>query len=314
MAFVALMALTGFYVFNRATAAGNHVTVPNIVDLPLAQAVLELQQRDLELGEPERVSSDKPEFQVLAQRPPAGSVVRSGRKVYPTISARDPQKVPNLLGKTQEEATQLAAAHGFDVNPRASRIPHSAPRDTVIGQDPAADLDVGEGKAITLLLSDGPQSELFLMPELVGRRASEVPRILEPLGVEGQLSPVDAPDQPFDVVLAQAPPAGTWVQAGMKVVYQVRTAAAEPAQPTVFSRRFTYQVPFSWSDRVVRLDFVDHKGARHTEERLIRGGDPARLSLDFRYPEEATVEVHIDGRKVKSYYYKGNNEPIVLDY
>ncbi|MDX9975024.1 MAG: PASTA domain-containing protein [FCB group bacterium] len=312
--FVGIMALTGFYVFNQATAAGNLVTVPNIVGMPLSQAVLDLERRGLALGEPERVSSDKPEYEILAQRPPAGSVVRSGRKVSPTISVKDPEITPNLIGKTQEEAVQLAAASGFQVNPRPSRLPNPQPLGTVIGQDPAPGAPSGEKPMISVLVSDGPAVEYFLMPDLVGRQLTEIAGVLTPLGLKGEEQAIDSPEQPLGVVLGQSPAAGTWVQAGMQVTYQVRASAPEQAQATLYSRRFTYQVPFSWSDRSVRLDFIDAKGARHTEERQIRGGDPARLSLDFRYPDEATIEVYIDGKLTRSYYYKANNEPIVREF
>jgi serine/threonine-protein kinase len=313
VAFVSIMVLTGLYVFNQATAAGNLVTVPNIVGMPLSQAVLDLERQGLELGEPERVSSDKPEYEILAQRPPAGSVVRSGRKVSPTISVKDPEITPNLIGKTQEEAVQLAQAGGFQINPRPSRLPHPEARGMVIGQDPGPGAEAGPKPVISLLVSDGPGVEYFLMPDLVGRQATEVAGILKPLGITAEAVAIDSPDDPLGVVLAQTPAAGTWVQSGMKASYQVRAGAPEQSQAVTYSRVFTYQVPFSWSDRTVRLDFIDKKGARHTEEQVVRGGDPARLRLEFRYPDEATIEVYIDGKMVRSYYYKANNEPIVRE-
>lgn len=314
VAFMAIMAGTGLYVFNQATAAGNHVTVPNITNMPLAQAVLVLQERDLGLGEPERVSSKEPEYQVIAQRPPAGSVVRAGRKVYPTISVSDPHVVPNLVGVSIDGMTQEALAsltHGFPINQRPARVPHDQPRGTVIAQDPPAGQKVSEPVAISLLVSEGASPELFLMPDLVGRRVEEVARLLKPLGVSAEASPIEAEeDQPYNVVLAQSPPAGTWVHEGMKVVYKVRAAAREQVAPTEYVRQFSYTEPFSWSDRTIRLDFVDKAGQARTVEYGVRGGEGKNFRFEMRYPDETTVNVYRDGKRVESYYYKGNNEPI----
>lgn len=311
------MVVAGYYVFNRAAAGGNYVTVPNIVGLPIEEAVLVLEEKGLDLGTIEKMASLETPGRVIAQRPADNSVVRAGRKVYPTVSMIRSQQVPNLVGKTLAEADELLRGYSVKLSPNPARIPNELPADTIVSQDPrAGDSKVGEGGVIHVLVSDGPSQNFLMMPDLVGRSADEVAAILTPLGLTATPQTIDAPDEPFGYVLDQTPAAGTWLLPNTEVVYSVRRAEQEKPKPQMYDREVLFEVPFSWSDRTVRFEFVPKDGKSETVEQVVKGGATYPLRVPFKSSvAEVTVNVYIvegnQSKKMKSYYFQGDSRPSV---
>lgn len=305
--FMGVMACAGYYVFKATASSGDYVTVPDIVDLPFTEAARVLRSQGLELGEWEYLNSSKPKDQVIAQRPPAGSVVKAGRKVFPTISGQSLDKAPNLVGKSLAEVEDLARAQGFKVV--LSRIPTDKPADTVLSQDPLPGQKNVQGRnEIHILVSSG-SSQMLMVPDLVGRRLEQVASILAPLGLEARTQAIEAPDQPLGIVLAQDPAAGTYTQKGAQVTIRTRAAEAkaEPAPTEVtYNAELVYNdIPFSWSERTVRFDVIDASGRRMSKPWIIEGGDTKGLRLKFTYAgRDATVEVFLDDQLVKSIKYR----------
>lgn len=313
-----VMAAAGYYVFNRAVAGGDYVQVPNIVGLPITAAAYRLAEAGLELGRPEEVASDQaPEFHVIAQRPPAGKVIRSGRKVHPVVSVSpDYLKAPNLIGKTRDEARE-AIRQAFFVEGTIARIPHSAPKGTVVAQEPPPGRPLARDATINLLLSDGSASGTLLMPSIIGKSIEEAAQLLAAAGVTATVLRVERPDALFDVVLDQEPGPGSLIRAGDKVSYSVR--AAVPRQ----KREVLYTLPDAPAQREVRVDFIDKDGVRQTAfpqpRDYVDGAPPkfdpgTRIPITVSFEDEVTVEIFLDGRRTRSYYFQSEGEPIVRDY
>lgn len=319
--FLGVMAAAGYYVFNQAVAGGRYVTVPNIVDLPLVDAYTVLVEQGLELGEKHEVfDSAKPKNYVIAQRPQAGKVVRAGHKVHPTVSVGpDLVKMPSLIGQTTSEAQAAVSRAGqFNPNPVVATMPHRASFDLVIGQDPPPGKAVPRGTVISLLVSSGSATGNLLMQDLTGMAWEEAQRVLTRSGLKPVCIRTDRPDAPFDVVVSQQPPAGTLVQRGDEVKFWVRTSAE--IADAYREVKIAYTVPYSWFDREVRVDLVTPGSSPWTlfpQAKHYVDGKPPRFSggetlpLSFSFRDQVTVEIYLDGKKVQSYYYKGDAEPVV---
>jgi beta-lactam-binding protein with PASTA domain len=321
--FIAVMAGAGWYVFNKAVAGGGYVTVPNLHNLPITEAMVVLTQRGLEVGEQFPMPSDDvPKYHVIAQRPAAGRVIRAGRKVYPTVSSGlELKKAPDVVGRTLEAAKELLMRDSFRPG-IVSRIASDAPWDTVIGQDPPANCEHGRGNEVHLLLSKGKEgaAEPFYMPDLVGKPFQEAGRILSQGGLAGTINLVNRPGEAVDVVLNQDPPAGSLVRPGDAVTYDVCLT-----DPSLGRRRepVTYVMPASPIEREVRIDTVDASGVRRTvfplEQHYVNGLPPryaggTPLNLNVAFFGEVTVEIYLDGTKVRSYYFEGDSQPVITDY
>lgn len=163
------------------------------------------------------------------------------------------------------------------------------------------------------------------MPDIVGMSVDDATNLLAPLNVSVMANRVDNPNARFDRVLAQTPPPGTMLQAGDAVTYDVR-ASAQLSLPD--SRRkvviaYTVPGPAFGFPREVRIDVIDRHGVRQTvfpSEEQYRAGERPRfeagsvIRLPLSFVGELTVEIHIDGERTRTYYYEGDNDPIITDH
>lgn len=324
--FLAVMAGSGYYVFNEALRGGAHVEVPDVSGRPITEASFLLASKGLELGEQKMLPDNRvPKYYVISQRPNAGKVVRTGRRVFLTVSAGTAALTPpNLVGKTLEKAEEELRKSSFGLG-TVARLPHVSARDTILAQDPAPERMTPDGTRINLLVSDGFATRAFIMPDLVGKKVDEVLGILAPLNVKPVPNAVAMPDQPVDVVLDQMPPAGTILQEGDRVVYSVNPSG-EVTMPDAqrWTQEIAYVVPNSWFEREVRIDTVDRNGVRTTlfpmEQHYVDGAPPRFTSgytiviPPVSFIDKVSVEIYLDGQLAQSYTYEGDREPAIAQY
>ena len=324
--FIGVMALAGFYVFNEALAGGEYVTVPDLVLKPYLDARDILARSNLEMGSPEDVFTDKfPDNYVIHQRPAAGKVVRAGRKVYPSVSRMDSETTPNVVGKPLVEAMSILESLQLRPPLSISRVAHRAKKDTIISQDPEAGQKVPRGTEVQLLVSEGlgTTAVTFYMPDLMGMTPEQAAHELAPLNVRATLVKVDGKEPPLNVVIAQRPEAGTLLSAGSAVSYDVRTNAPVPGA----WRKVTvvYEIPryLTEPEVEVRMDAIFKDGTRKTPfpplEYYVDGLPPkyrpdTKISQSIPFQDELTVEVFLDGVRVRSYYYEGDADAVIRDF
>ncbi len=95
--------------------------------------------------------SDENKDNVISVSPDVGSTVKAGTEVTVTFS-KGPKDVPNVVGKTEAQATQILEDAGFKVD----SLPDSAstdPKGTVTKQSPQAGTPQNAGSTITILVS-----------------------------------------------------------------------------------------------------------------------------------------------------------------
>lgn len=323
--FLAVMAGAGYYVYDHALRGGNYVEVPDITLRPITEAAFLLAEKDLEMGRQEQVPDERiPKYYVITQRPAAGKVVRTGRKVYPMVSAgTETLSPPNLIGKTLKEAEAELGRASFHLG-TVARLPHASPRDMVIAQDPAPNRLIATDTRIGLLVSDGQPVQTFIMPDIMYKPVQEMLQILSPLGVNFEVNPIELPDEPFDVVLYQEPPPGTLIKEGDLVTYSVRPSGTVELPDARRSVRLSYTAPFSWFRREIRVDVVDRNGVCTTafplEKHYVDGLPPkigsgeTLTGLIVSFIDEMTVRIYLDNQLAQSQYYKGDAEPAITDY
>jgi serine/threonine-protein kinase len=121
-----------------------------------------------------------------------------------------PVPVPDVTGKTFDEASQALTDAGFTVA-RADDFSDTVPKDQVISTDPAANQGANRGAQITVHVSKGP--EMVPVPNLVGLTLEAAQQQLQAKGFE-----VDTQSYlPGRLVRAQSPAANTSVNKGTKV-------------------------------------------------------------------------------------------------
>lgn len=312
---LAVMAGAGLYVFNTAVVGDEPVTVPNIVGLSLTEASDRLSAAGLKLSPPTPMPSERfPEGHLISQRPEAGRVIRSGRPVHTAISrGLTSTMTPSLVGKRLSEAATVLAEAGLDVSAEEARFNHTSPRDTIIGQEPPPGEPLAEGASIKLLISNGPYSGLML-PDLTGLTLAEAKAELERLGVEGVAVQENRADAPYGKVFEQSKPPGTVIQSDMEVIYKIRPEAGARPESLYREVHVTFTIPATSRSHTIQIDGITKDGQTLAIKRLegILGG--SQITMPFYFKEEGTMVVLIDGVRFRSYYYQGDNAPVVTNH
>lgn len=312
------MAGAGYWVYSEALSGGQLVQVPNVTDLPITEAAFLLAEQGLEMGKQTQVSHPTAAiYQVVAQRPEAGRVVRAGRKVYPTVSmGADFQTTPDLRRLHLDEARKTLQSSRFELA-SVARVPNDLPRDTVLGQDPGPGRNIPSGGSVNLLVSAGRGEQTNFMPDIRGLKVEDLERTMASYAVQLVRNEMDLPDAQDGIVLDQEPAPDTLIYAGQTVNYFVKAAPAEEEQKN-FETEVRHVMAYDWYDRLVRVDMVDEKGARSTlwskaplfdnEARAtyVKG---AAIRLTVPYVNECMVQVFVDGQVEQSYYLKNGRPP-----
>jgi beta-lactam-binding protein with PASTA domain len=202
-------------------------------------------------------------------------------------------RVPRLVEMKLRETELVLAQNGLDRGD-VCRVPSGRYQsDTVIAQSPSPLQEVERGRAVHLLISDGPEPLAVAMPDvrlLPPAKAVEVIQHLE-LG-RPAVQDVYRPGEPQDVVLGQVPLPGY-------VVYRdrpIRLSVNRMPRPKELPARFltiTYAVPEGFLRREVSLyQQVDGKSIL-----IARGvhspGERLQWLVWVRSPDEVTI--HLDG-------------------
>jgi serine/threonine-protein kinase len=157
--------------------------VPNLIDIPLEDAVTQIENNDFVLGDvEERFDDDTPEGFVIRQDPTAGSLATPETVIDLEVSLGSfALTVPNVTGQEKDLAILQLTQAGFETIEEVEEFDLEIPEGAVIRTDPAADRLVPRGDTITIYVSLGP--EPFEVPDLVGRTVEQARRLATNLGM-----------------------------------------------------------------------------------------------------------------------------------
>ncbi|MFO7818708.1 MAG: Stk1 family PASTA domain-containing Ser/Thr kinase [Halanaerobacter sp.] len=147
-------------VISVVVSKGSEVSVvPDFKGVSLRKVKVELDKRDLVLGEVEReYSTEFSEDKVISQTPPADKKVEAKTKINLVVSkGSEPQKieVPNLVGLKEEEAVEKLRAEKLIVGRVSERKSLNYYEGRVIAQQPTSGAEVAEGSTLKLIVSSG---------------------------------------------------------------------------------------------------------------------------------------------------------------
>jgi eukaryotic-like serine/threonine-protein kinase len=116
----------------------NQVKVPYVIGQDQARATSTLKDARLN-AQAEPVDGDQPPGTVVGQDPKDGTMIAEGSTVKIQVSKGNLAKVPDLTGKTPDEAKKALRDAGFTANPNQVSRSTTDPTENgkVVGQDPA---------------------------------------------------------------------------------------------------------------------------------------------------------------------------------
>lgn len=140
--------------------------------------------------------------------------------------------VPNVLGYTQEEATEELRSLNLGVK-TSSGYSDEYEEGEVMSQTPSGGLQVEEGYEVEIQISRGPEPvKTTTVPDLKGRTREEAEKLLEEAGLVGVASEASN-DTEEGTVFEQSPAEGEEVEEGSTVTYTVSTGPGTVSIPNV---------------------------------------------------------------------------------
>ena len=233
---VVLLAVIGiFFALNGHKNTADLVSVPDFTDTSnISQARVEEQLKalGLKLDARDDATSSQPKGTITKQNPQGGKKVAKGSTVSVWFST-GPQavSVPDVSGKTQEEAKGILEAAGFKIGNVMTVDSASIEKDKVVNTNPAAHSKQTKGTIITLYISSG----MTKIPDgLVGQAKDSVIAQLKQAG----LTQITIESEYSDSVQSGAvtridPGSGSTVEAGTAVTIWVSTGKQQVSVPFV---------------------------------------------------------------------------------
>ena len=223
---IAALAVVGGIAFALMSGSGNDkdkVAVPSVVGQTVDQATTAIEEAGFELGKVEESFDDKVESgKVISQDPKGDSKQAKGTKINLTVSKGTQEiTVPDLTGKTAEEAQKALTVSGLKYAKGAAEYSDSVEKDHVVRQDIAAGTAVAKDTVVTYYLSLG--SEGTEVPNVVGKREGAATTELNNAGfyVNADYAPSDTVES--GLVISQSPAAGEKLKDGESVNIVVST-------------------------------------------------------------------------------------------
>ena len=132
------------------------VELPDVVGLSKDDATDQLRGEGLRVVLTER-DIDDPKDEVVAMQPPAGTLVADASKV--TLFWSDgPEVVPDVVGRTEREATRLIEDAGFKVS-RVTDSTTESEKGEVLQQSPDPGQSLDKGSTVTIVVSNFEEPE-----------------------------------------------------------------------------------------------------------------------------------------------------------
>jgi beta-lactam-binding protein with PASTA domain len=213
-----------------ATTAAE-VQVPDVVGRTEAEAISILRQAGLEPLVLPRESSDVPEGEVMAQRPPAGQTVPEGTTIEIEVSqGPNAIQVPSVVGLEQGAAVQ--AIEGAQLIVRVVEAQSAdVPEGSVIAQSPRAGTRVKPGSTVEIQVSSGRPTGT--VPGVIGLSTGDAEGVLSSAGMVLGGVAEEASDEAAGTIIAQSPVAGTQAPEGTEVSVVVSSGPSLAPVPSL---------------------------------------------------------------------------------
>ena len=211
---------------------GSYLTMPETTGRTLADVQADLDALGLRTQVEEEFSDDVDTGSVTRSDPEGGSSVHKRTEVQLYVSKGvDMKTVPELTGKSQDEAQRSLTEAGLTVGAITDAYSEDVPQGQVISQAVAAGTSLAHDSAVDIVLSKGRQP--LTVPTLSGLSASAAKSAIEDLGLVA--APTDAYSDTVaeGQVISQQTREGSTLHRGDSVAYTVSKGPEKVAIPDV---------------------------------------------------------------------------------
>lgn len=241
------------------------INVPSIIGLDISQAQSELDDIGVGTIIVYQNNDDYPSGIVMQQSPSAGSEVLPQDNVTLDVSL-GPVIIymPNLIGMTETEAVTAIDEMGLVLESISTEVNESYIPGTVISQVPAADSDILEGSAVSLILSTEAAKDTGVVPQIAGNTLEQALSILNEAGFINTFVYQEDSDSEPGTVLRQSPEQGVPIQFDSDVDIYISGFAE-----TNFFGQLDEEIEITDAGSKVKLVYVETIGEYTTHFKII---------------------------------------------
>lgn len=168
-----------FFVFWDKWFGGEDLTVPNLVDMNISDVLASDEYKDFKITQVKERASEKAEGTILEQTPDALTTVKKGQEIKVTVSSGiQTVSVPNIIGKTKEEARKILNDNGIQVEFKEV-YNDSVEEGLVIRTNIDAGDEIDINETLTVYISLGSETKYAVVPNLSGKTKAEAKSALE---------------------------------------------------------------------------------------------------------------------------------------
>lgn len=197
--------------------ASKKVSVPSVIGKTEEEAKTTLNSLGLGYKATYQPSNTIPEGTVISQGTSSGTKVAKNTTITLSISSGpESSSVPNVVGRDQVEASSLLESAGFKVSVKQS-YSDSVEQGKVISQSPSGSTTVSPGSTVTITVSQGKETKMVTVPNVVGMNSTDAQNTLTSLGLNYSIVETKDTNVEKGKVINISPSAGQQVEEGTSV-------------------------------------------------------------------------------------------------
>lgn len=219
-----------------------------------------------------------------------GVGIVSALAVVALLLRQEEVRVPDLTGQDIVTVIETLTMQGLQLKVER-REPHTTlPKDAVISQIPAPGSGIKKGRQVRVVVSQGPSE--MQAPKLVGEHYRKAEIMIRQAGFSpGNLSRVSSESVERDIVISQAPPAGSQVNKGGAISMLVSSGKRVPVlvTPKLIGKKAEEAV------KIVDLAGLQHRIVYKTSGSRLTTADRVVVSqkpgAGYPVPSDGTVDI-----------------------
>lgn len=252
-----------------------------------------------------------PKNHVIDQDPEPGASIKRGRDVKIRVS-RGPERIvmPNLTGLSLQQSRILLTENGLCQGSLATVASSRQNKGQVMAQHPLPGVTITRDDCADLLISGGPRSSSFPMPDLSGQPLEKTLRRLDTLQLNvGSIQSSFRPVLPLETIVEQTPSSGYRVASGSQADLTVNRRSVawsdSDEEPSDAMKLFRYTLENGFLNKRVTVMIGKPQGPICLFDDFVSPGQEIWLLIPKS--DTSSVHVYVDGKLVKSPYQKVAN-------
>jgi serine/threonine-protein kinase len=199
-----LAALGGWYL-----GIARYTSTPGVLNISESAARVRLDRVGLSMKVSDQAYSENVTrgFVISTDPKPGDRVLKNGTVKAVISLGPERHKVPDVRGKTLDDAQQALDASKLVYGQQLDRFDETVPAGRVIGTDPAPGTSLRRNTAVDVVVSKGPKP--IKIPDYTGKPVGPATKALEKLGFTVKATEVNSDTVPSGRIVAQSPDSGT---------------------------------------------------------------------------------------------------------